>query len=74
MNSLFSFEEKNFADEIINSLQKEVETRFKKFLNEFAGDLNKIKLEDEENGLKYIMVKVMINILNQMLKERSYTI
>ena len=61
---------KTFADEIIDSLQKEVETRFKKFLNEIAADLNKIKLDDEENGLKYIMLKGMINILNQMLKER----
>ena len=60
----------NFADEIINSLQIEVEKRFKKFLNDIAGDLEKIKFEDEENSLKYIILKGMINILNQMLKER----
>ena len=61
---------KNFAEEIISSLQSEVERRFKKFLNDIAKDLENVTLEDEENGLKYIMLKGMINILNEMLKER----
>ena len=61
---------KTFADEVINSLQVEIEKRFKKFLNNIAGDLERIKLEDEENGLKYIILRGMINILNEMLKER----
>ena len=61
---------KNFAEEIISNLQSEVEIRFQKFINDIVNDLQKIKLEDEENGLKYIILKGMINILNQMLKER----
>ena len=37
-------------------------------MNDIVVDFEKIKLENEENGLKYIIVKGIINILNE--KER----
>ena len=65
---------KTFADEIITSLQNEVEQRFKRFINDIAKDLENIQLEDEETGLKYIIIKGIINILNRMLQERMVTL
>jgi hypothetical protein len=65
---------KTFADEIITSLQNEVEQRFKRFINDIAKDLENIQLEDEETGLKYIILKGIINILNKMLQERMVTL
>ena len=61
---------KSFADEIIESLQDEIEERFNKFLCQIAPKLNNIKLDNEEDSLKYLLIKGLIKILNDMLKER----
>lgn len=62
--------QKTFSDKIIDELEIEIERKFKNFLMDIAPKLKNIKLEDKENGLKYILIKGLINILNQMLNER----
>jgi len=66
--------QKTFPDQIIDELKIEVEKRFKNFLMNIAPKLNNIKLENKENGLKYILIKGLINILNQMFNERMITL
>ena len=62
---------KSFADEIIISLQEEIEKKFNDFLYRIAPNLTYIKLDNKEDGLKYILLKGLINILNDMYKTRE---
>lgn len=66
--------QKTFPDQIMDELEIEIEKRFKNFLMNIAPKLNDIKLENKENGLKYILIKGLINILNQMFNERMITL
>ena len=65
---------KSFPDTIIDSLEVEIEQRFNNFLKKIAPKLNNIQLENEEDGLKYLLIKGLINILNEMLQERKITL
>lgn len=62
---------KDFADEIIDNLKDEVEKRFHNFIREITPKLEKLNFEDPETSLKYLLIKGLIKILNNMEKEKS---
>lgn len=62
---------KEFSNEIIDSIQAEIERRFNNFLRQISSELKNTKFQDEENSIKYIMLKAISEILNKMLNERK---
>lgn len=61
---------KTFGNEIIDSLHAELEKRFGNFVKQISPQLNNIKFEDEENSVKYIMLRAISEILTKMMNER----
>jgi translation initiation factor 2 alpha subunit (eIF-2alpha) len=61
---------KGFADEVIDSIDKELEKRLIEYLKNIAPKLNEMKFDDPEKALECLLVKQMIKILDDMLKER----
>lgn len=61
---------KGFADEVIDSIDKELEKRLIEYLKNIAPKLNEMKFDDPEKALKCLLVKQMIKNLDGMLKER----
>lgn len=59
-----------FAANLINDLERELEYRFQIFLNNKASAINSKKFDDPENSLKYIMLKEIIKILDDLFYER----
>jgi hypothetical protein len=64
----------SFAENIIRNLEIEVEKRFQIFLNNKLPSLKSKKFDDPENSLKYIMLKAIINILDDLFYEKMITI
>ena len=60
----------SFSANIINDLERELEYRFQIFVNNKASLINSKKFDDPENSLKYIMLKEIIKILNDLFYER----
>ena len=60
----------DFAENIILDLEREVERRFAIFLNNKVSAINSKKLDDPENSIKYIMLKGLIKILDDLFYER----
>ena len=60
----------DFAENIIKDLEREVEKRFTIFLNNKIPAINAKKLDDPENSIKYIMLKGLIKILDDLFYER----
>ena len=65
---------KNFEEQIIDDINEEVENRFKDYIKKMAPKLLNSEFDDNENCLKYIMLRGYIKILNQMLKEIRLTL
>ena len=61
---------KGFADEVIDSIDKELEKRLIEYLKHIAPKLNEMKFDDPEKALECLLVKQMIKNLDGMLKER----
>ena len=59
-----------FAANLINDLERELEYRFQIFLNNKASAINSKKFDDPENSLKYIMLREIIKILDDLFYER----
>ena len=60
---------KNFADDIIDSIQDDVEKRFNTIYGNMIQKLNKMEFDDYENSIKYILMRKYIVILDQILDE-----
>ena len=60
----------SFTTNIINDLERELEYRFQIFVNNKASAINSKKFDDPENSLKYIMLKQIIKILDDLFYER----
>lgn len=74
-NALNQILRKNsFAESIIYNLEREVERRLQIFLNNKLSAINSKKFDDPENSLKYIMLKEIINILNDLYNEKMIMI
>ena len=55
-------------------MEREIEKRFQNFLNNKLSSINSKKFDDPENSLKYIMLKEIINILNDLYNEKMIRI
>ena len=64
----------SFGANIINDLERELENRLGIFLNNKASSINSKKFNDPENSLKYIMLREIIKILDDLFYERMINI
>jgi len=61
---------KGFADEIIDSIDYEIEKRLIEFVKNIAPKLNQMKFDNPEDAIECLLLKEMIKILDDMLKEK----
>lgn len=62
---------KSFSQKVIEKLEKEIEIRMQKFLEEIYPKLIELKFEKPKESIKYIILKGLINILKKMINEHS---
>ena len=62
---------KSLIEEIIESVQEEVEKRFSEFLNKKSEELNRLKPDNPEEFYKCVLLRALIKILDKMFKEYS---
>ena len=60
---------KNFANDVIDSIQDDVEKRFNTIYEKMLHKLNKMEFDDRENCIKYMLIRKFIGILDQILDE-----
>lgn len=60
---------KSFIDEILESLQEEVEKRFMNFLNKKREEMNRLKPDNPDEFFKCYLLRALIKILDKMFKE-----
>lgn len=62
--------QKGFQDQIIENVKEEVEKRLSKRMNDLIPKLENIQFDDPVESLKYIILKEVINILDELSKEK----
>lgn len=60
---------KPFSTEIFGNIEKDVEKRLSDFIISIGSQLEKMKFKDPEQCLKILILKSIINILRNMIKE-----
>ena len=70
-NIYLILKKKPLPEQIMDDLQEEVEKRFLYFINSKREQLENIKPEDPEEFYECFLLKAMINILEEMLKEKQ---
>ena len=61
---------KGLADEIIENIDKEVEKRLIEYLNYIAPKLNQMNFDDPVEALECLLLKQVVKILDDMIKEK----
>ena len=61
---------KGLADEIIDNIDKEVEKRLIEYLNNIAPKLNQMNFDDPVEALECLLLKQVVKILDDMIKEK----
>jgi Mg/Co/Ni transporter MgtE len=61
---------KGLADEIIENIDKEVEKRLIEYLNNIAPKLNQMNFDDPVEALECLLLKQVVKILDDMIKEK----
>lgn len=61
---------KGFAEEIIDNIDKELEKRLIEYLKNIAPKLNQMNFDNPEEALECLLLKQMIKILDDILKEK----
>lgn len=61
---------KGLAEEIIENIDNELEKRFLEFLKKILPKLSEMKFDNPEEALECLLVKQIVSILDDMLKER----
>ena len=61
---------KGLADEIIDNIDKEVEKRLIEYLNNIAPKLNQMNFDDPVESLECLLLKQVVKILDDMIKEK----
>ena len=61
---------KGFAQEIIDSIDQEIEKRLIEYLKTISPKLNQMDFDNPEKALECLLLNQMIKILDDMLKER----
>ena len=62
--------QKGFADEIIEKVNEEIEKRLEQYLNGIIDKLKDMKFDNPEEALKWLLLKQLIIILEDMYKEK----
>ena len=58
------------ADEIIENIDKDVEKRLIEYLNNIAPKLNQMNFDDPVEALECLLLKQVVKILDDMIKEK----
>jgi Mg/Co/Ni transporter MgtE len=61
---------KGLADEIIESIDKELEKRLIEYLKNIAPKLNQMNFDDPVEALECLLLKQVVKILDDMIKEK----
>ena len=61
---------KGLTDESIEKINKEAEKRLSEFIERIMPELKNMKFDNPEEALKYLLLKQMIKILDDMSKEK----
>ena len=61
---------KGLADEIIDNIDKELEKRLIEYLNYIAPKLNQMNFDDPVEALECLLLKQVVKILDDMIKEK----
>ena len=61
---------KGLADEIIDNIDKELEKRLIEYLNKIAPKLNQMTFDDPVTALECLLLKQVVKILDDMIKEK----
>ena len=61
---------KGLADEIIENIDKEVEKRLIEYLKNIAPKLNQMNFDDPVEALECLLLKQVVKILDDMIKEK----
>lgn len=61
---------KGFADEIIENIDYEMEKRLIEFVKNISPKLNQMKFDNPEDAIECLLLKEIIKILDDMLKEK----
>ena len=61
---------KGLADEIIDNIDKEVEKRLIEYLKNIAPKLNQMNFDDPVEALECLLLKQVVKILDDMIKEK----
>ena len=62
---------RSLMEEIIESVQEEVEKRFSEFLNKKSEELNRLKPDNPVEFYKCVLLRALIKILDKMFEEYS---
>lgn len=62
---------KPLIEEIIESVEEEVEKRFSEFINKKSEELSRLKPDNPEEFYKCVLLRALIKILDKMLEEYS---
>ena len=61
---------KGLADEIIDNIDKELEKRLIEYLKNIAPKLNQMNFDDPVEALECLLLKQVVKILDDMIKEK----
>jgi Mg/Co/Ni transporter MgtE len=61
---------KGLADEIVESIDKELEKRLIEYLKNIAPKLNQMNFDDPVEALECLLLKQVVKILDDMIKEK----
>jgi hypothetical protein len=61
---------KGLADEIIESIDKELEKRLIEYIKNIAPKLNQMNFDDPVEALECLLLKQVVKILDDMIKEK----
>ena len=62
--------QRGFADDIIDSINNEVEKRLQQYLNKIASKMENMNFDNPEESIKFLLLKKIIEILEEMSKEK----
>ena len=62
--------QRGFADDIIDSINNEVEKRLQQYLNKIASKMDSMNFDNPEESIKCLLLKKIIEILEEMSKEK----
>ena len=62
--------QRGFADDIIDSINNEVEKRLQQYLNKIASKMDNMNFDNPEESIKCLLLKKIIEILEEISKEK----